>query len=196
MKSLDKPSLAVLGTIVAGLATHPLAAADLDGCTLKTDEFAPIVAPILEGSWKVTNGPGVNVMEMAGQKMIIPLAPAGSRAVAILYHDGQAWVSLPPGGEAVLMPVAADNPHVEVQVGGVGLAMVPEAAEKADCAAEDLQRVWFSGKLSVPGEPDLDMQTGLYVINENLMSGTMTISSTKDGGTMIARRLVTFSRVE
>lgn len=184
----------VMAALVAGLAAQPLAAAEIDGCTLVADEFAPIVAPILEGAWTVTMGPGVNVMEMAGQKMAIPLAPAGSRTGVILYHDAQAWVTLPPGDETVLMPVGEDNPHVEVEVDGVRLAMVPEDAELADCAIEDLQRVWFDGKLTAPGEPDLDMQTGLYVINENLMSGTMTVSGGQDGGNMTTRRLVTFRR--
>lgn len=183
--------------VVLPFVVQTATAADLDGCTLDETDFAPIVAPVLEGAWQVTNGPGVNVMQMGGQTMTMPLPPAGTRGAVILYRDGKPWVTVPPAGETELMLLAKDHPHPTVQVSGVELALDPDAlGGGTGCAADDLMRVWFTATF-----PPMDGESGpmtgtmgLYVINENLMTGTMEIEGSADGATMTARRLVTFRR--
>lgn len=158
-----------------------------------------LVAPILERVWQVSSGQGVNVMRMQGQTMTMPLPPAGGRTAVVVYQDGKPRIKLPPAGVVEVMLLARDHPHPLVNVGGVELSLDPEVMPaNLTCAAEDLMRVWFTADFPYPegGSGSMTGTIGLYIVNEDLMTGTMEMRGSAKGAEMTARRLVTFRRAQ
>lgn len=190
-----KPLFAALA---CALLVAPTAqAADLEGCALVAEDFDMLVVPALVGTWIVQNGAGQMVGKHDGQMMTMALPPAEPAPLEFLVQDGVLNADLKDFGIAPVTMLDPAHPHPEVKVDGVGLTMdIAALGEAPDCAAQDMMRILFSGTLEnadIGGT--LNAFFGLYVINENQLSGVLDMSGTMDGGgEMTVRRLITATR--
>lgn len=187
-----------LAALAAGMIGQTAMAAELDGCDLTAQDYAPIVAPMLDGAWTVHNGPGLMMMKMGAQEMKMPLPPMGSEIMAMLYRDGEVYADMSHFGEALVSVAGADSQIAQVPIDGAQRDMDFDAlGEAPNCMSDVMLRLEFSGDTVDSDGNSMWTHVHLAVLDENRMSGVMVMQGHgPDGSEAHARRLLTFLRVQ
>lgn len=171
-------------------------AAELDGCALGAQDYPEIVAPLLEGAWRVHNGPGLMMMKMGANEMKMPIPPMGHEMMAMLYRDGTVFADMAQFGEAEVRLADADNQIAPVPVDGAQpdldfdrLGLAP------DCGTDGMLRLEFEQERIDEDGTHLWLHVQLAVLDEDRLGGVLTVQGRgSDGAETHARRLVSFLR--
>ncbi|MCE8510775.1 hypothetical protein KBY28_20170 [Ruegeria pomeroyi] len=171
-------------------------AAELDGCALSAEDYADLVAPLLDGAWQAHNGPGLMMMKMGANEMKLPMPRAGHEVMAMLYRDGTVYADMAQFGEAEIRladpdsqiaPVPVDGAQQDLDFATLGLA--------PDCSTDRMLRLEFDQERIDEEGTHLWLHVHLAVLDEDRMGGVLTVQGRgKDGTETHARRLVSFLR--
>ncbi|WP_224815090.1 hypothetical protein [Hasllibacter sp. MH4015] len=173
------------------ILSAPVAAQQLDGCSVTPDEYETIVAPLLDGDWTGTNGAGY----ISGPQMNMPLPPSGAEAVTITYNDDGTIFAAGGDWQAIETRVVneamagdfgitlADDPNLQTRMDFDNLGVA------VNCSTDLLPLVSFRGDAVMEGE-QIQFEALLYMVNEDLLSGIFHMEFMGHA----ARRFVTLSR--
>jgi hypothetical protein len=179
-----------LGLIFAG-SGH---AAELDGCSLTTEDYAELVAPLLDGAWLVHNGPGVAMMQSGGKRFKTALPKEAAEPMTMRYDAGQVFADMAYFGDAPVRVIDAQREIALVPVKGRQRDMDYDKLGFApNCSSDVMLRVEFEGTYT---EVDMLMSAHFHlaVLDEDHLSGVMILQAESMGVESHARRLVTFTR--
>ena len=172
-------------------------AVQMDGCELVAEDFDTLIAPALVGTWIVENGPGIMVGKFDGQSMTMPLPPQEPEPLEFVMHENVLFADMQELGLSEVTLLDSAHPHVSVPIDGLQTELDVNALGDAPlCALEDLTRILFSASAQnadIGGA--LTFFFGLYVIDENRLSGMLEARGDSDeGGEILIRRLITAHR--
>ncbi|MEC7764417.1 MAG: hypothetical protein VX874_21115 [Pseudomonadota bacterium] len=146
-----------------------------NGCDIAPGEFQEIVAPLLSGGWKVTNGAGV--VNMMGIRQ--PLAPeAAPETMLIAYNEGsgELHVDGEEFGTLTMYPLDLSGlSEEERSLGDVSEVDINMFEETFDCGFTEMPVVAFEGYRMEQGTR-VSFHIRYYVVNPDLMVGNMRLS--------------------
>ncbi len=192
------PRSCALGALIGGLflaVAAPVQAETPLSCSLSAAQYTTDLAPNLEGAWTLLLGPGETEMLAGGMKMPIPLAPAGSMGVTILWQNDQAEIIWPLATPVALLPLSEEQIPAPVEIEGEAHWVDPaQLSQSPDCGGG--APLWVgidTVAKSIDGAREIHRRLALQPVSDRMLAGILDEVDQPDN-TAPVRRLVTLVR--
>ena len=167
--------IVLVGCLFASPTFAQMTGDTFNGCDIAPDEFQEVVAPLLSGGWRVTNGPGI--VDMMGLKQPLD-AESAPETMLIAYNEGSGELHVDGEGFGTLTMYPLDLSGLseeERSLGDASEVNIDMFEETFDCGFTEMPVVAFDGDRMEQGTR-VSFHVRYYVVNPDLMVGNTRMS--------------------